>query len=101
MKELWNDFRKWVHFCILDYKDNVAYLEIKEGESKALNEEIERLKKVVDAKNETIKLKELLIEQLMEHMGKTSNRLRQLRKEATTNSETKKRGRPKKETTNV
>lgn len=74
MKELWNDFRKWVHFCIFDYKDNVAYLEIKEGESKSLNEEIERLKKVIDKRNETIRTKDLLIEELMERVGRSNER---------------------------
>lgn len=79
MKELWSDFRKWVHY-VLDYKSNSIYIEIKEEESKVLNEEIERLKKVIDNKNETIKVKDSLIDELMERIGNTSNRLRQLRK---------------------
>lgn len=74
MKELWSDFRRWVHFCILDYKDNLAYLEIKEGESKALNDEIERLKKVIDKKVETIKAKDLLIDELIERIGRYNER---------------------------
>lgn len=84
MKELWSDFRKWIHY-VLDYKNNSVYLEIKEQESKALNEEIERLKKVIDAKIETIKMKDLLIDELMDRIGNASNRLRQLRKKGATN----------------
>ena len=73
MKELWSDFKKWVHY-MMDYKSNSIYLEIKEGESKALNEEIERLKKVIDAKVEMIKTKDLLIDELMKRIGKQNER---------------------------
>ena len=60
MKELWSDFKKWAYY-VLNYKDNAEYLEIKEGESKSLNEEIERLKSVIDKKTKIIKDKEYVI----------------------------------------
>ena len=44
MKELWNDFKKWVHY-VLEYKDNTEYIEIKEGEVSEKDKEIENLKK--------------------------------------------------------
>lgn len=80
MKELWSDFKKWVHY-VLDYKDNTEYLEIKEGESKALNEEIERLKGVIDTGKEIIKAKDLLIDELIEHLGKYSRELNDIKKD--------------------
>lgn len=73
MKELWSDFKKWAYY-VLNYKDNAEYLEIKEGESKSLNEEIERLKSVIDKKTKIIKDKDLVIDELIKRIGRSNER---------------------------
>jgi len=44
MNELWNDFRKWVRY-VREYKDNIEYLDIKEGEAIEYNRQISILNK--------------------------------------------------------
>ena len=62
MKELWNGFIKWFHY-VLDYKDNVEYLDIKEGEVCELNKKIEKLKIRLEEKETYIKaLEEKIVE---------------------------------------
>lgn len=92
MKELWRGFRRWVHY-IFEYKDNVTYLEIKEQEAsekdKLINEltqEIKRLKTQIKTKNQRHEIVS----------KKYRDTKRKLDEKSTNVTETKKRGRPRK-----